>query len=98
MVVGIFAGGAVRQGRACVDELGRLSHQSRRTLAFFAKLELRLQRLADRALRDQTPFDVRTRWDLKHRVEERLLDDRLEGARTSPSKERKLRDRITTSL
>src|ERR1700694_5026203 len=78
--------------------LSRLPDQSRRPLALVAQLELRLQRLADRALRDQTPLDLRTGRDLEHRVEQSLFDDRLQSARTCPSKKSQLRYGIERTL
>src|SRR3979411_956726 len=84
--------------RGPCPNLGGLAYQSCGRLAFLAQLELGLERFSDRALGDQAPLDVRTRWDLEHRVEKSLFDDRFESARTSPSKERELRDRIEASL
>src|SRR5258706_4803915 len=78
--------------------LGRLSHEPRRAVAFLAQLELRFERLADRALGDQAALDVGTRWNLEHRVEQRLLDDRLQSARAGAAKQCQLRDRIERSL
>src|SRR3984893_10388169 len=76
------------------NELGGLSHQPCRALAFLAELELRLEGLADRPLGDQTALDLRPRRDLEHRVEKGFLDDRLQRARTSASMECELRDRV----
>src|SRR6266851_962116 len=78
--------------------LGRLSHEPRRAVAFLAQLELRFQRFSDRALGDQAALDVGTGWDLEHRVEQRLFDDRLQSARTGAPKQGQLSDRIERSL
>src|SRR5713101_447981 len=48
-----------------------------RAVALFTELELGLEGLADRSLGNQAALDLRTRGDLEHRVEERLLDDGL---------------------
>src|ERR1700704_1235592 len=71
--------------------LRRLSDQACGAVALFAELELRLERFADRPLRDQAALDLGTRWDLEHGVEESLLNDRFQSARTSASKKRQLR-------
>src|SRR6202140_1209631 len=79
-------------------ELGRLSHESRRAVAFFAQLELRLQRFADRALGDDAALDRRPGRNLEHRVEERLLNDRFQSARTCASKKSQLRNGVERAL
>src|SRR4029077_21124579 len=58
----------------------------------------RLQCFANRALADQAALDLRSRGDLEHGVEKRLLDDRLQSARTCASKQSQLRYGIERSL
>src|SRR5579859_96262 len=78
--------------------LGRLAYQPRRALAFLDELELGLEGLADRALGDDAALDLRPRRDLEHRVEQRLLDDRLEGARARSALQGQLCDRVEAAL
>src|SRR6266851_6431998 len=78
--------------------LSRFPDQASRAIALFAELELRLQCLADRTLADQAALDLGPRRDLEHRVEQRLLDDRLQSARTCASKQSQLRDGIERAL
>src|SRR5438132_13517291 len=78
-------------------ELGGLSHNARLGLALFAQLELGLERLADRAFADDAALDLGTGRDLEHRVEQRLLDDRLERASTGSAQQRQLCDGVEAS-
>src|SRR5256886_15721739 len=79
-------------------ELGGLSHNARLGLALFAQLELGLERLADRAFADDAALDLGTGRDLEHRVEQRLLDDRLERASTGSAEPRQLGDGVEASF
>src|SRR5258708_998209 len=78
--------------------LSRFPDQASRAIALFAELELRLQCLADRTLADQAALDLGPRRDLEHGVEQRLLDDRLQSARTCASKQSQLRYGIQRAL
>src|SRR5258708_40080460 len=74
------------------SKLGRLSNPAGLPLVLLGELELRFQRVADGALRDDAAPDVGTRRDLEHRVQQRLLDDRLQRARTGTAEQGELRD------
>src|SRR5258708_2945907 len=78
--------------------LGRLSHRPGRGSRLVGDLELGLERIADRPLRDDAALDLRTRRNLEHRVEERLFDDRLQGPGAGAAQERKLGDRVERPL
>src|SRR6266851_3123899 len=78
--------------------LSRFPDKTSRSVALLAELELRLHRIADRTLADQAALDLGPRRDLEHRVEQRLLDDRLQGARTCASKQSQLRYGIERAL
>src|SRR5229473_8514469 len=90
-------------GRECMHwgirtGLRRFAYHACRAFRLLAQLELRLQRLANRALGDQAPLDIRTRWDLEHRVQQGLLDDRLERAGAGAAQQRQLGDGVEASL
>src|SRR5437763_10971466 len=74
--------------------LGALADRPDRSFGFVRDLELRLQGVADRALGDDAALDLRPRRDLEHRVEERLLDDRLQSPCPGSAQQRQLRDRV----
>src|SRR5438105_2383846 len=75
-----------------------LSHRSRGSLGLVRHLELRFECVADRALRDDAAFDLRSRGDFEHRVEQCLFDDRLQRPRASPAQQRELGDRVERPL
>src|SRR5712691_11010747 len=90
-------------GRECMHRrirtgLGGFADHPGRALRLLAQLELRLQCLANRALGDQAPLDIRTRWDLEHRVQQSLLDDRLERAGAGAAQQRQLGDGVEASF
>src|SRR5207245_9163880 len=77
-----------------IRRLGGLSDGPNWALGLVGDLELRLQRVANGALGDDAAFDLRPGRDLEHRVEQRFLDDRLQGARAGAAQQSELRDRV----
>src|SRR5712691_11202453 len=87
-----------RKGTPQTCGSGRLSHRPDRAFGLIGDLELRLERVPDRALGDDAALYLRPRGDLEHRVEQRLLDDRLQRARAGAAQQSQLGDRVERAL